>query len=294
MRTGWRSLVVGVILSMILKGKAVGNNCRLVQTDSLRTEVALKVVYNGNLVTPTVDVFINEKKVEAVFDSGSSGLRILGGILKKERSDSTGGSGDPISYGYGRRETFRIKGQVESVNLRLGNLQSGHAIHIMRVDSTKYNPGDVWIPTLDSTRIRSNHFRSLSAIMGVGLRVANNNQGIANPLAQLPGNGKYIIHFPRFGRTKGKLIINPDTTDIKGFVLVKLAKGKLLLPNGDSSWLDNKLSWGVTTDAGMESQNIMLDTGAPDFHNPFGARFFFDFDVLYDQVNGVIGVRKKL
>jgi hypothetical protein len=66
MRTCWRSLVVGVISSLILKGKAVGNNCGLLQTDSLRTEVALKIVYNNNFVTPAVDVFINERKVEAV------------------------------------------------------------------------------------------------------------------------------------------------------------------------------------------------------------------------------------
>jgi hypothetical protein len=322
---------------------------RAQQVDSLRTEVGIRIVYDGYLVTPIVDVFVNDKKIEAIFDSGSSGLRILRAVYNDKVPDSPGGH---IHYGYGFKDSFRICGQVKSATLRIGKLQSLQAIRIMRIDSTKYNPVGEWISTEDSARIKSSHFRSFSAIMGVGLRVTNNSEGIANPIAQLPGNGKYIIHFPRFGGSKGKLIINPDTSETKDFTPFKLQGGKWLLPNGDSSWVDNELYGCVMVDEGMACQNTMLDTGNPDIHvyskgfsgsnkvssgsfvtllikdktgaiepirtkfrvgnlrengkdvvfldesdssekNLFGTRFFFDFDVLYDQVNGIIGIKSK-
>jgi hypothetical protein len=103
---------------LILKGKTVGNNCGLLQTDSLRTEVALKIVYNNNFVTPAVDVFINERKVEAVFDSGSYGLRVLSGILKKERSDSTGAP--DIRNPFGARFFFDFDVLYDQVNGVIG------------------------------------------------------------------------------------------------------------------------------------------------------------------------------
>jgi hypothetical protein len=318
-------------------------------SDSLRTEVALKIVYNGYLVTPIVEVYVNDQKVDAVFDSGSSGLRILRSVYNDKEPDSLKGH---IHYGYGFKDSFRICGQVKSASIRIGTLQSAQPIRIMRIDSTKYIPEAEWLSVLDSTRIQSNHFRSYPAIMGVGLRVSGKRDGVANPVAQLPGNGKYIIHFPRFGGSKGKLIINPDASETKDFVLFKLEGGKWLLPNGDSTWKDNELYGCVIVDQGTACQHTLLDTGNPDVHvysssftgnkkvssgsvvtlqlkdkeglvapvqtkfrvgnikengkdvvfldesdgverNMFGTRFFFDFDVLYDQVNGIIGIKSK-
>src|SRR6202000_1204301 len=87
-----------------------------------------------------------------------------------------------------------------------------------------------------------------------------------NPLAQLPGNGKYIVRFPRFGRTRGIVIINPDSTDTKDFALFKLAKGKAPLPNGDDSWQDNELLGCLLVNRAIDCHNTMLDTGNPDTH----------------------------
>ncbi len=313
-----------------------------------RTEVPLRIVYDGHMVTPVVEVYVNGQKVEAIFDSGSSGLRMLGGALKDGATDSIGVRTSD-DYGVGER-MLGVRGRVVAANLRMGGLSSDQPIRIMCIDSARYGgPGVLWGSTGDSARIESNHFRSLSAIMGVGMRLKNDGSGVANPLAQLPGNGKYIIRFPHFGGTKGKLIINPDSADVEGFILFKLEKGKAQLPNGDSSWLDNQLSGCVIVNGGSDCQHTLLDTGTPDVHvyskdfsetvsvgggnhvtlvvdggsesvttsflvgrerqdgkdfvyldevkgagkNIFGTRFFFDFDVLYDQVNGVIGVRRK-
>jgi pimeloyl-ACP methyl ester carboxylesterase len=225
-------------------------------------------------------------------------LRILSGNLGVERSDSTT---ERVSYGYGDgRHAFHVRGQVRYVTLGLGTLTSVQPVRVMAVDSTEYIPGSgSWTPTGDSASIESNHFRSVSAIMGVGLRIKEGSKGVANPLAQLPGNGKYIIRFPGFGGSKGKLIVNPDSVDTKGFTLFKLEKGVFPLPNGDDSWLDNELSGCISASGGGSAcQNTLLDTGTPGLRvfpgkNLFGTAFFFDHDVLYDQVNGMIGIKKK-
>ena len=321
-----------------------------VRPDSNRTMLPLKIVYDGRMVTPVVEVLVNGQKIEAVFDSGSSGLRVLNGALTGAQADSTGGR---VGYSYGdSKRSFGIRGNVVSATLRLGSLTSRNLISIMRIDSVRYGKGADWTETGDSSTIHTNHFRSLPAILGAGMRLSKIAKGVGNPLAQLPGNGKYIVSFPRFGGTKGKLIINPDSTDLAGFTLFKLESSKFLLPNGDSCWRDNELLGCIIVNGESACQYTMLDTGNPDIHvesknfsgnrsvfigsrvamsvedkagivppvkttftvsnmredgkdyvyldesdgkgkNIFGDRFFFDFDVMYDQVNGFIGIKKK-
>ena len=318
--------------------------------DSFRTELPLKIVYDKHLVTPIIEVFVNDQKIDAIFDSGSFGLRVLNGALKKELTDTTENS---VAYSYGDGErNFGIRGRVQSANIRVGNLTSRNSIRFMRIDSTRYGLHAGWTDTGDSAIIKSNHFRSVAAIIGVSMRASKSSKGISNPLAQLPGNGKYIVSFPHFGDTTGQVVLNPDSADLEGFTNFKLEKGKILLPNGDSSWRDNEFNGCVIINGKAACQNTMIDTGSPDIHvlakgfqghkslpagnqvtltikdkagisqvvqtdftvsedrkrgrdfvyldetnsvekNIFGTRFFFDFDVLYDQVNGVIGIRKK-
>jgi hypothetical protein len=63
-------------------------------------------------------------------------------------------------------------------------------------------------------------------------------------------------------------------------------------------WLHGSWAWACT-DAVPERERedgkdfVSLDGAKGVGKNIFGTRFFFDFDVLYDEVDGVIDVRRK-
>lgn len=321
------------------------------EASNLRTEVPLTISYANKTITPVIDISINHRTYQAVFDSGSSGIRILSGALKGQVAEET--SDERVKYGYGDgKSALSLRGDVFASSVSFGGLKSNFPVRMMRIDSAKYGPDGDWMSTGDSVLIHSSHLRHLSAIMGVGLRLKSSNKGIANPFAQLPGNGKFIVKFPGLGGTKGSVVLNPAPQETAGFILFHLEPGKVFLPGGYSSWLDNELNGCFSVNGNSICQQTMLDCGSPniqiyspqfsgkqiaaagsqvvielnDKNNPsvgiktsflvsqnrqsgkdyvalheikdkgktlYGTQCFFEYDVLYDQKNGVIGLRKK-
>ena len=49
--------------------------------DSLRMVLPLSIDYDGHIVTPFVNITVNGKLFKTVFDTGSSGLRMMNGAL---------------------------------------------------------------------------------------------------------------------------------------------------------------------------------------------------------------------
>jgi hypothetical protein len=317
------------------------------QADSLRAVLTVTINYDDKMVTPFVDVTVNCKLFKTVFDTGSTGLRMMEGALPPEPADTLN---QRVSYTYGDNvHKLSLKGKVRKVQVAFDKLNTLSTVGIMCIDSTRYTPTGSWIATGDSAIIRSNHFRNCSAILGVGLRKTARLSGVISPLSQLPGNGKFIVMFPGYGGTKGSVIINPSPADEAGFVYFQLPQGKAT-PNG-SGWLDNQLPGCISVTGETACLPTLLDSGNPDIqvfsHNfigqhsvpsgnyitmrvgglkdsifvktgfnvgdqrsrgkdlvyldespkeprmVFGIRFFFEFDVLYDQQNGIIGIRKK-
>ena len=319
-------------------------------TDSLRVVLPVTIDYDNKIVTPFVNIKVNGKLVKVVFDTGSSGLRILSGALHNLMPDS---SVARVSYTYGDNvHSLGIRGVVVKAEISFENLKTLSPVNIMSIDSTRYGRHEAWTATGDSAVIHSNHFRDCAAIMGVGLRGRLKSGAVVSPLRQIPGNGKFIIMFPAYGNTKGAVIINPTPADETGFVYFQLPAGEpgVVLPG--HGWPDNQLPGCIAINDAMEYLPTMLDTGNPDIQifSPdyereravpprnyitmqiggardttvvktgfnigddrvrgkdfiymtnttkekrlvFGMRFFFEFDVLYDQQNGIVGIRKKL
>jgi len=322
----------------------------IVVIDTLREELPISIDYDNHTVTPTINIEIDNKVFTLVFDSGSYGVRVLRGAFAKKIPDTTN---ERLSYSYGSGlHTIHLRGQVITENLRIGHVQTAVPTKIMLIDSTRSSMDSNWTTTGDSARIRSNHFRNLAGILGFGLRYNRSGKGVYSPLSKLAGSGKFIIKFPYFGGTRGKLIINPSGKEQEGFMLFHLKPGKSLLPDGTQSWQDNQLSACLIIDGASFCQPTLLDSGNPDIqlflsgfnekgtissgsfitmevkdlsdsakrikagflipvakergkdyvyfaettteqHCVFGIRIFFEFNVLYDSKNGIIGLRRR-
>jgi hypothetical protein len=277
-----------------------------------------------------------------LFDTGSWGLRILKGALS---GASFQPNGERVSILY--TGGVGLYGLAAKGCVSIGDSRNGAPVNFMFIDSVDNGGGK--FSTGDAAVINNPLLEHFNGIVGVGMRFDNNSSGIANPLPQLPGGDRYIVHFPHYGEPFGSLILNPTPHDLVGFSFIKLSAGSVSLPNGLNSWLDDQLLGTVYINGVPYAHYTLLDSGTPydkyykdstsdrvivpidtlvkitlgnpvvadttitvlkkhagldlietsnqivDHHkrNVFGTRFFFDFDVFYDQSEGVIGIRKK-
>ncbi|RYF75260.1 MAG: hypothetical protein EOO39_07195 [Cytophagaceae bacterium] len=225
----------------------------------------LKLTYDltNQLLTPTLTVSINGVANDLVFDTGSWGMRILPGALRRANLAI-----DPVqlTYGYGlSRGAVFIKGRQASGTFSVGGLVATAPVHIMLIDTIRRSPTDAGRSTLDSVTVPNPHFRNLAGILGVGLRVGKDLK-VASPLAQLPGNNSYLVHFPAYGQPMGSVILNPRASDLTGFTFFPLAKGTHPLPNGLDSWVDNQFNGRIVLNGVAVHAPTLLDTGSPTTH----------------------------
>jgi hypothetical protein len=250
-----------LLVTCVLVNTAEGQLPMPAVPDSLHEELPIFIDYEKQ-VTPYIFIQVNKRKVKAVFDTGSSGLRILSGALRTGKGDSILSR---VNYAYGHGPgVFRIEGRLITVPVKLGRLEAPVPVRIMRIDSCRYERGGPWTCTYDSTTIASGHFRDCPAIIGVGLRARASLNGIVSPLAQLPGDGKFIIEFPVYGGRQGRLIINPTEEEAKDFTLFHLKPGKEPLTGRFGSWLDNELNGCMIINGNGFCHPTLLDSGSPD------------------------------
>jgi hypothetical protein len=340
-----RFVRLAIKISCLLFVAATFSRCKkdiIVVAPGERVEIPLKMYYRQG-VKPTVMININGYEREVIFDTGSFGLRIIrGAVAEDELSLATA-----LSYSYGttKSDTLLIRGKLAGGYFSIGSNTGTTSVRFMVVDSTSVNRGSLTLKELDKNATSSSVFDDFSGILGVGLRYDN---GLAaNPLVQLPGNGKYIVKFPRYGDKKGVVLLNPSDSDLTGFTTMQLQKDGTLLPNGYYGWQDNRLNGFISFDGTSVMAPTDLDTGSPSIYVAsnkfpsgdvkkgnvnygltdvnankliessfliskgipgidlikayqgkneriiFGTQFFFAYDVLYDQKNGQVGIRKK-
>jgi len=308
--------------------------------------IPLTISYANNSVTPVVTININGESRQVIFDTGSAGLRIVSGAVDPATLEP---HEDTLRYIYGAGSNKLItKGNLAGAYFSLEPAMGTSSIRFMLIDSLGRSTDGI-LHSIDPSETTDANFRGYSGVLGVGLEY--NNDGAADPIAQLPGNGKYIVEFPAYGQTNGKVIINPCGSDLSGFAMFNVPLGNYLIPNGDNSWNDHDLHGQVVLNGVSLTNGILFDTGTPQivlttnlipsgtaengtfsyglipqgdtepsFQSKFtiteqkagvdlvqiipvgpqdpastnlGTRVFFDYDVLYDQVSGKIGVRKK-
>jgi hypothetical protein len=311
----------------------------------VRTAIDLDLIYGDDThktVTPKMTIYLNGIPVDVVFDSGSSGLRVIAGAVSGGKFET---ENVPVSLSYGDMiHHTHVNGIVAGGDFSLQKGGPSVPLRFMLINSVQIDSAAPVNTQLAPTS-NAGVFRHLNAIMGVGTRLNNTNNGIASPLAQWPGGGRFIIELPTYGGTKAQVILNPNSHDLQGFEAISLHQGKYLLPNGMYCWQDDSLP-GIAYMAGRQfSAPTLLDTGNPlvwvddttffktnynymlpgsslrlsvgnvsgntttvshqysglDYaegnalpaKNSFGIQFFFENDVMIDQQQGIISVRKK-
>jgi hypothetical protein len=199
--------------------------------------------------------------VDALLDTGSTGLRVMRGALFSNSFTDTGFlSSSSFSAG------DQLTGTVGTAVLTLGGVSTDGPIPFEIVDhagcmATRPDCGAAKLAPTDygigGDGIAGQGFQ---AILGVGLRTS---PGAENPLAHI-GAKQWIIELPQPGASAtGQLILNPGWQALQGFTMFTLT------PAPGGVWHDQGFTDTLPAclNNSTNSQNLcgpaILDTGAP-------------------------------
>jgi hypothetical protein len=187
-----------------------------------RAEVPIhqKVLSNGTVRYWIAVRIGNSRPVEAMLDSGSIGLRILPGAVAADNYSMTD---NPNTYGYG--SGVRLNGNVGNARVEIGGIASEPpvAIQVVRtVDCFEKKP------KCPASRIPQEAYglggsglanQGFEAIIGIKMPPLGKDLPVFNPLMRI-GSQSWIIILPLAGQSApGKLIIDPDASELAGFAM---------------------------------------------------------------------------
>ena len=180
----------------------------------------------------------NSAPVEAMLDTGSTGLRVLDGVLSP--SDYTD-TGKPSVAVFGAGNTGVLTGKVGLATVKIGALTTEAPIPIQVVAPN----GVGCLPAKpncgfgkDSTSIfgMGSTGHKFKAILGIGLNA--NSDIVGNPLTAM-GNHSWIISLGQPTTvTPGSLILNPTADQVAGYTLFHLPKQTKLPPGVTTAWIE--------------------------------------------------------
>lgn len=164
-----------------------------------------------------IPVQVGSTRLLASLDTGSTGLRILPGILKP---GDAAASEDPETYGYASGS--RYEGVASAAPLTIGGLKGTSTVHLIRtIGCYAYLPHcPASRTTLDKYGIASDGLpnEGFKAIVGIDMAPGK----VGNPLRAL-GVRRWIVDLPRPGEGSGRLILNPGDDEVAGFAMTPLA-----------------------------------------------------------------------
>ena len=162
----------------------------------------------------------NSRPVETMLDSGSIGLRILPGAVSSDNYNMTE---RPSTYGYG--SGVRLNGNVATARVQIGGMagEAPVAIQVVRtIDCFEKKP------KCPASRIPQEAYglggdglanQGFKAIIGIEMPPPGKEQPVVNPITHIGGE-TWIIILPLPGQSApGKLIIDPDASELAGFAM---------------------------------------------------------------------------
>ena len=206
------------ILAAIAIGYAVMTGGAMAQA---RTEVPIRAqtLSNGFMVF-SIPVRVGKTAIEAGLDTGSTGLRILPGVLAPGDAQD---SSQPTTGAYG--SGTQISGVVAS-----GQVAIGGAAGPARFENIHTVGCTAGQPKCPASKIPLAQFGMMGfGLPGAGFRaiigISMANAPVPNPLLEL-GARSWIVELPRPGGGEaGTLILNPSDTEVNSFTLLPLVKG---------------------------------------------------------------------
>jgi hypothetical protein len=161
----------------------------------------------------TIPVMVGGVKIDAGLDSGSTGLRIMPGVLGSADAAETGAQ---VKYSYG--SGVELSGPLADATVAIGALSK--SVKVQSVHTVGCTAGK---PSCPASRIDAKDYgvqgdglkgEGFKAIIGVNMADAS----APNPLKAI-GARRWIMELPTYGSSKpGRLILNPTDEDMAGFI----------------------------------------------------------------------------
>ena len=204
---------VALLISLLALGAATA-----ARAQPVRSEVPiLEQVLSNGAHRYAIPIQVGGTRLLASLDTGSTGLRILPGVLKAADPRP---SDEPETYGYASGS--RYEGVAGQAMLTLGGLKGTASLHLIRsIGCYAYLPHcPASRTTLDKYGIASDGLpgEGFKAIVGIDMAPGK----VGNPLRAL-GVKRWIVELPRPGEGAGRLILNPTDAETAGFALSPLA-----------------------------------------------------------------------
>jgi hypothetical protein len=181
----------------------------------------------------TLPVEVGGSPLDTLFDTGSSGLRILAGSVPDSAFAST--TTTQVTYSYHSGEL--ISGVVATANISVGALHTPAPIPVMLVQTASCTSSSCG--AIGSIPL-SEAFGSIGAILGVGMRCKEGSGQVGSPIAQLEGTPAFVVKAPAYGGMQATLELFPAASEIasfKSFSLPPLSDGAALT-NGTPAFDD--------------------------------------------------------
>ncbi|HWE30985.1 MAG TPA: DUF3443 family protein, partial [Polyangia bacterium] len=170
---------------------------------------------------------------DALFDTGSAGLRLLPGAVPDSAFAQISSTSMDETFG----NTLVVTGRIAMADVTIGGLTTPAPIPVEHIDSFGCGDADPGCVVDDEVTA---HFSGLVAILGVGMRNSDRTPVIGNPIVQLVGQPSFIVAAPPFPGGTGNLRISPAAAEVPAFTPFSLAPDthELYLPNQTPAWND--------------------------------------------------------
>jgi hypothetical protein len=181
-----------------------------------RAELPIRAVTLSNgAIRYGVPIRIGGTTLDAALDTGSTGLRILPGVLAPGDAQP---SEEPETYGYASGS--RYEGVAGEARVSLGAVSGRAPLHLIKSIGCFAQ-----LPRCPASRTPLPHYgiasdglpdEGFKAILGTDMDRAR----VANPLAAM-GVRRWIVELPRPGHPdEGRLILNPSPEETRGYVML--------------------------------------------------------------------------
>ncbi|MFL5296986.1 MAG: hypothetical protein ACJ798_11450 [Phenylobacterium sp.] len=205
-----------VLLLLALAALAAGVRA---ETPPPRAELPIRAnTLSNGAVRYGVPIRIGGKTLDAALDTGSTGLRILPGVLGP--ADAVAGA-EAESYGYASGS--RYEGVAGVAQVTLGAISARAPLHLIASIGCF-----VQLPHCPASRTPLPHYgiasdglpdEGFKAILGTDMDRAR----VGNPLVAM-GVRRWIVELPRPGDAgPGRLVLNPTPEETEGYVMLPLA-----------------------------------------------------------------------
>jgi len=194
--------------------------CPATSAGGVRAEIPIReIILSDGTRRYALALTVGATPVTAGLDTGSTGLRILPGVLALADAEAGRRS---VTYSYGTG--VELRGTLGHGRLTLGApAVSGEIVlHLVRAVGCRADR-----PDCPAARVPARAYgiegdgllgQGFAAIIGLNMAVTD----IANPLVQL-GVRRWIVELPRPGDTRpGRLILDPSPQETRGYSLIPL------------------------------------------------------------------------